>query len=168
MQKLFLFQPESTACAFLWALPPIWSFTLLLQWGSQPKIWFGHNFQLEDPIDLRPTHLNCILQDLFRDTPLDHDWHAQICIFIWFYIPLSPDPGVTANLSNSSSGSNEMVRSSKKYFFNLFIIHLWIILVHKEPVITYPAVAVNFPLKFTQLDDQWGMNMLLGFSSNPS
>ena len=22
--------------------------------------------------------LNCILQDLFRDTPLDHIWHAQI------------------------------------------------------------------------------------------
>ena len=22
--------------------------------------------------------LNCILQDLFRDTPLDHNWHAQI------------------------------------------------------------------------------------------
>ena len=23
-------------------------------------------------------HLNCILQDLFRDTPLDHIWRAQI------------------------------------------------------------------------------------------
>ena len=25
--------------------------------------------------------LNYILQDLFRDTPLDHIWSAQICIF---------------------------------------------------------------------------------------
>ena len=34
---------------------------------------------MEGPIDLRPTRLNCILQDLFRDTPLDHIWRAQIC-----------------------------------------------------------------------------------------
>ena len=40
---------------------------------------FGHNFSLEGPIDLRPTGLNCILQDLFRDTPLDHIWRAKIC-----------------------------------------------------------------------------------------
>ena len=33
------------------------------------------------PIDLWPTRLNCILQDLFRDTPLDHILRAQICIF---------------------------------------------------------------------------------------
>ena len=39
-----------------------------LQWGNQPKIWFGHNFWLEGPIDLRTTRLNYILQDLFRDT----------------------------------------------------------------------------------------------------
>ena len=39
---------------------------------------FVHNFWLEGPIDLRPTRLNCILQDLFRDTPLDHIWGAQI------------------------------------------------------------------------------------------
>ena len=25
------------------------------------------------------THLNCILQDFFRDTPLDYIWRAQIC-----------------------------------------------------------------------------------------
>ena len=31
------------------------------------------------PIDLRPTRLNSILQDLFRDTPLDHIWRAEIC-----------------------------------------------------------------------------------------
>ena len=40
---------------------------------------------LEGPIDQRPTCLNCILQDLFRDTPLDPIWRApicgQICIF---------------------------------------------------------------------------------------
>ena len=40
---------------------------------------FGHNFWLEGPIDLRPKRLNCILQDLFRDTPPDHIWRAQIC-----------------------------------------------------------------------------------------
>ena len=28
---------------------------------------FGCNFWLGDPIDLKPTHLNCILQDLLRD-----------------------------------------------------------------------------------------------------
>ena len=33
------------------------------------------------PINTRSTPLNCILQDLFRDTPLDHIWSAQICIF---------------------------------------------------------------------------------------
>ena len=34
--------------------------------------------------------LNCILQDLFRDTPLDHIWHAQIraqICQIWSNIP---------------------------------------------------------------------------------
>ena len=35
-----------------------------------PKMRFGHNLSLEGPIDLRPTRLNCILHDLFRDTPL--------------------------------------------------------------------------------------------------
>ena len=44
----------------------------------RPKMRFGQNFWLEGPIDLRPTRLNCILQDLFRDTPLDHNWRAQI------------------------------------------------------------------------------------------
>ena len=26
-------------------------------------------------------HMKCILQALFRDTPLNHIWRAQICIF---------------------------------------------------------------------------------------
>ena len=69
------------------------SFTL--QWRNQPKMRFGHNFWLEVPINLRPTRLNCILQDLFRDTPLDHIWRyqirAQICqiwpnMHIWVLI----------------------------------------------------------------------------------
>ena len=34
---------------------------------------------MEGPIDLRPTRLNYMLQDLFRDTPFDHNWRAQIC-----------------------------------------------------------------------------------------
>ena len=46
---------------------------------------FGHNFWLGGPIDTRSMRLNCILQDLFRDTPLDHIWpaqiRAQVCIF---------------------------------------------------------------------------------------
>ena len=54
------------------------SFTLLLQWGNQPKMRFGHNFWLGGPNDKRSMRLNCILQDLFRDTPLDHIWRAQI------------------------------------------------------------------------------------------
>ena len=64
-------------------LAPIFCFTLLLRWGNRPKIWFGHNFWLEGPIDLRPTRLNCILQDLFRDTPLDHIWRTEIRTQIW-------------------------------------------------------------------------------------
>ena len=51
----------------------------IIQWGNQPKMRIGHNFWLEGPIDLRPTPLDCILQDLFRDIPLDHIWRAQIC-----------------------------------------------------------------------------------------
>ena len=39
---------------------------------------FGCNFWLEGPIDLRPTRLNCILQDLFRDTPLDYIWRSNM------------------------------------------------------------------------------------------
>ena len=58
--------------------PPSFSFTLYLQWENRPKLRFGHNFWLVGPIDLRPMRLNCILLDLFRDTPLDHIWGAQI------------------------------------------------------------------------------------------
>ena len=36
---------------------------------------------MEGLIDLRPTRLNCILQDLFRDPPLDHIWHPYLVIF---------------------------------------------------------------------------------------
>ena len=43
-----------------------------------PKIKFGPYFWLEGPIDTRSMRLNCILQDLFRDTPLDHIWCAQV------------------------------------------------------------------------------------------
>ena len=55
-----------------------------------PKMRFGHNFWLEVPINIRPTRLICILQDLFRDTPLEHIWRyqirAQICQ-IWPNMP---------------------------------------------------------------------------------
>ena len=44
---------------------------------------YGHNFSLGGPIDLESMRLNCILQDLFRDTPLDHVWYAQIRTQIW-------------------------------------------------------------------------------------
>ena len=30
-------------------------------------------------MDTSSMRLKCISQDLFRDTPLDHIWHAQIC-----------------------------------------------------------------------------------------
>ena len=58
----------------------ILSFTLKLQWWNWPKIWFGCNFWLGGPIDARSTRLklNCILQDLSRDTPLDHIWRPHI------------------------------------------------------------------------------------------
>ena len=43
----------------------------------------GHNFLLEGPIDLIPTRLNCILQDLFRDTPLDHNaYYAYMGVYL--------------------------------------------------------------------------------------
>ena len=45
--------------------------------GKSSKIWFGHNFWLEGPIDLRPTRLNSILQDLFRDTLFDYIWRPR-------------------------------------------------------------------------------------------
>ena len=44
--------------------------------GKSSKIWYGHNFWLEGPIDLRPTRLNSILQDFLRDTLFDHIWRA--------------------------------------------------------------------------------------------
>ena len=40
---------------------------------------FGHNSWLGGPIDTRSMRLNCILQDLFRDTPLDHILRSQMC-----------------------------------------------------------------------------------------
>ena len=41
------------------------------------KIWFSPNFGLRGPNYLRSTFLNYILDDIFRDTPLDHIWHNQ-------------------------------------------------------------------------------------------
>ena len=52
---------------------------IIITMGRSAKIWFGHNFWLEGPIDLRTMRLNYILQDLSRDTPLDHISSAQIC-----------------------------------------------------------------------------------------
>ena len=53
--------------------------------GKSAQNWIGHNFWLDGPIDLRTMRLNFFLQDLIRDTPLDHIWSgkicAQICIF---------------------------------------------------------------------------------------
>ena len=51
----------------------------------------SHNFWLEGPIDLRLMRLNCILQDLFRDTPLDHIARAQICTQICQIWPNMPN-----------------------------------------------------------------------------
>ena len=56
--------------------PAIFSLTLWLKY--QPTMRFGHNFWLGGAIDTRPMRLNCILQDLIRDIPLDHIWNAQI------------------------------------------------------------------------------------------
>ena len=41
------------------------------------------------PIDARSTRLNCIVQDLSRDTPVDHIWRAQIC---------APNAGIFCNV----------------------------------------------------------------------
>ena len=45
---------------------------------SGKPLRFGHNFWLGGPIDLRSTLLNCILQDLFRDTPTGHIYHTEM------------------------------------------------------------------------------------------
>ena len=48
-------------------------FYIVLYYGAPgQKMTFGHNFWPGGPIDEWSTLLNCILQDLFRDTPLDH------------------------------------------------------------------------------------------------
>ena len=46
----------------------------MLQGGNRAKMRFGYNFWLGGPIDTRSMRLICILQDLFRDTPLVHIW----------------------------------------------------------------------------------------------
>ena len=43
------------------------------------KIIFCHIFWLRGPIDLRSPLRNCILHDLFRDTPLNHIWFTKVC-----------------------------------------------------------------------------------------
>ena len=61
----------------------IFSYAICKGWGALEGLLgvigrFGHNFWLEGPIDLRTMRL---LQDLFRDTPLDHIWSGQLRIF---------------------------------------------------------------------------------------
>ena len=58
---------------------------LLIFFGSQCKIqgkidaqiYFGRNFWLEGPTDLRSTPLSYIFHALFRDIPLGHVYRAQ-------------------------------------------------------------------------------------------
>ena len=47
-------------------------FYIVITMRKLAKKIFGHNSLLEDPIDLRKTRLNHILQDFFRDTPFEH------------------------------------------------------------------------------------------------
>ena len=68
---------------------------LLLRWGNQEKMRFGHKFWRGGPIDLRSMCLNCILQDLFRNTLKPYLLHSNtrpnmakyakygICQIIW-------------------------------------------------------------------------------------
>ena len=51
---------------------------IVIAMGKSGKNEIFHNFELGGPTDTRPTHLNCILQDLFRDSPLDHIWRAKM------------------------------------------------------------------------------------------
>ena len=76
MQFLFLLYDLSFPFGYFWSVTS--SFTLKLQWGSRTKVWFSHIFWLGGHIDQRLTRLSCILHELFRDTPLDHIWGAQI------------------------------------------------------------------------------------------
>ena len=59
------------------------SFSTLRSAPQIRNLFFGkNNFGKggQGPFDTRSMCLNCILHDLFRDTPLDHIWLAQICV----------------------------------------------------------------------------------------
>ena len=53
---------------------------------QKSEFWYATNpsgfHRLDEPPKKISTRLNCILQDLFRDTPFDHIARAQICIQI--------------------------------------------------------------------------------------
>ena len=62
----------------------------------KPKTNSVHSFIIKHrkncgPIDPRSTRLSYILQDVFRDTPLEHIWLAQICTHISQIWPNMPN-----------------------------------------------------------------------------
>ena len=79
ISELFLFSLFylSFPCCYFFSANS--SFILYLQWGRCTKVCFGNNFWLGGPIDQRSTRLNCIWDDLFGDTSLDHIYRTQIC-----------------------------------------------------------------------------------------
>ena len=113
----------------------------------------GHNFWLGGPIDLRSTRLNCILQDLFRDTLLDHIWSAQICIF--------------GQYSGESSSKGRRHICEKTHFLTLVSIgprtksSLWASWISKKKVFSWNGlVYIAHP---TQGSNQWNLSCLTTF-----
>ena len=110
---------------------------------NQPKIWFGHNFWLEGPINLRRTRLNCILQDLFRDIPLDHIACAQICTRICQIWPNMPNMHIWVRAIWSSGVS--LKRSCKMQFRRVSLRSI------DPPVKSYDKIKflADFPIVIT-------------------
>ena len=87
---------------------------------------FVHNFWLEGPIDLRPTtRLNCILQDIFRDTIFD--WINLFCRELLVFLAKAQQQ--LTEFQNLRNKSELLGHSLKLACFAICT------LVHRKPVI---------------------------------
>ena len=62
---------------WFWGVSNFFGSQCKIQGKIDAQIYFGHNFWLEGPTDLRSTLLSYIFHALFRDTPLGHVYRAQ-------------------------------------------------------------------------------------------
>ena len=129
--------------------------------GKSAKNLIGNNFWLEGPIDLRPTRLNCILQDLFRDTKLDQIWPNMPNMHIWVRQIWSS--GVSLKRSCKKQfrrvGLRSMGPSSQK---------LWPILIFAPgPGINFVKERMTLPQKWhKQFDNDKGNNFVRIYVGN--